>query len=392
MNSFHVNPVEICVGRGELVNLPFAGRYRRGRAAVDRRTQPDTDMSPCTASPATPARRRSARAGSLPPMSALLALLLAAVGAPSPARAQASTTSPGPDRLMSAPQLEAAASDAAHRDTPRDRRNPGGMALVGITSHGDRINAVLYRAAGPGPHPTLVLLHGFPGIEQNADLAHAARRAGWHVIAPRYRGAWGSGGTYSWTHVLEDAAAVVAWARTDTVARSSGIDSRTIAVAGHSLGGFVALMSAANDPAIAGAASFAGFDFGAYTAHLAGDANGVERTAAAWSDDAALLRGTSGRALAVEAFQHAAAWSLRAHAPALVGPAGGRPLLIVGATDDDVAPPALHFAPLVESLRGSGARALAARMLTADHSFADTRFAAADLLVAWLETIRVRGH
>lgn len=290
--------------------------------------------------------------------------------------------------MIAPPLAQTTAAPAAHEDTPRDRRAPGGISLVAVPSGGERINAVCYRAAGAGAHPVLVLLHGFPGVEQNSDLAHAARRAGWHVIAPRYRGAWGSPGTFSWTHVLEDAAAVVAWVRTDAVARSLGIDPRTVAVAGHSLGGFAALMTAADDPTIAGAAAFAAFDFGAYTAALASTPDGVARTAAAWDDDAAPLRGTSGRALADEAFAYGAAWDLRARARALVGPAGDRPLLVVAASDDDVAPAALHHAPLVEALRASGVRDLAAPTLTADHGFTDTRFAAADLLVAWLERMR----
>ena len=290
--------------------------------------------------------------------------------------------------MIAPPLAPPAASRAAHEDAPRDPRAPGGVSLVAVPSGGERINAVCYRAAGAGAHPVLVLLHGFPGVEQNSDLAHAARRAGWHVVAPRYRGAWGSPGTFSWTHVLEDAAAVVAWVRTDAVARTLGVESRTVAIAGHSLGGFAALVTAAEDPTIAGAAAFAAFDFGAYTAALANTPDAVARTAAAWDDDAAPLRGTSGRALADEAFAHGAAGDLRARARALVGRAGDRPLLVVAASDDDVAPPALHHAPLVEALRANGARALAAPTLTADHAFADTRFAAADLLVAWLERMR----
>jgi pimeloyl-ACP methyl ester carboxylesterase len=58
------------------------------------------------------------------------------------------------------------------------------------------LNAVIYVAAGKGPHPTLLLLHGFPGNEQNLDLAQAARRAGWNVLTLHYRGSWGSPGPF----------------------------------------------------------------------------------------------------------------------------------------------------------------------------------------------------
>jgi pimeloyl-ACP methyl ester carboxylesterase len=35
------------------------------------------------------------------------------------------------------------------------------------------MNGQFYLAGGEGPHPTLVLLHGFPGNEQIFDLAQA---------------------------------------------------------------------------------------------------------------------------------------------------------------------------------------------------------------------------
>jgi len=55
-------------------------------------------------------------------------------------------------------------------------------------------NAIVYEAQGAGPHPTVVLLHGFPGNEKNLVLAQALRRAGWNVVFFHYRGSWGSGG------------------------------------------------------------------------------------------------------------------------------------------------------------------------------------------------------
>lgn len=289
---------------------------------------------------------------------------------------------------MPSPRHISAAPDSPRNDLPRDRRFPGVLRLVGIPSHGERLHGIFYRAAGAGPHPTLALLHGFPGVEQNADLAHAARRAGWNVVVPHYRGSWSSPGRYSWTNVLEDAAAAVDWIRADSIAPMLGSDPTAVAVAGHSLGGFAALMTAASDPMIAGAASIAGFNFGAYTAALANTPDGIERTAAAWTDDAAVLHGTSGRALAVEAFERDSAWDLRRAAGGLAGTRGDRPLLLVAASDDDIAPPELHHEPLVGALRAAGARALTSEVFTTDHSFVDARLALANLLVDWLGTIR----
>jgi len=69
--------------------------------------------------------------------------------------------------------------------------------------------SVLYLASGVGPHPTVLMLHGFPGNEKNLDLAYSIRRAGWNVLVPFDRGAWGSGGAFSFNHTLEDAQASI---------------------------------------------------------------------------------------------------------------------------------------------------------------------------------------
>ena len=50
-----------------------------------------------------------------------------------------------------------------------------------LPSHGAMVTLV-YVAAGPGPHPAVILLHGFPGNERNLDLAQDIRRASWDVM------------------------------------------------------------------------------------------------------------------------------------------------------------------------------------------------------------------
>lgn len=297
---------------------------------------------------------------------------LISVGPPSLATAQHSCARSGTTPV-----------NAATRDTPRNKKFPGAIILVGVPSHGERVNAVLSRATGEGRHPLVILLHGFPGTEQNSDLAHAMRRVGWHVIAPRYRGAWGSSGTYSWAHVVEDAEAVLTWARNDSVAAQYGIAPGTIALVGHSLGGFVALRVAARDPGVTAVASLAGFNFGAYTESLAGQSDPVQQTAESWSSSAAVLHGTSGRALAEEAFAAGREWDLRRLAPQLAA----RPTLLLAASADEVAPPALHHLPLLVALREAGARDLTTRTFATDHSFVDTRVRVAMVLTTWLSHV-----
>jgi pimeloyl-ACP methyl ester carboxylesterase len=92
----------------------------------------------------------------------------------------------------------------------------------------------------------VIFLHGYPGTEKNLDLAQAVRRAGFDALYFDYRGTWGSGGTFSFAHGLEDAQTVLAWVRAN--AAKYHFDTRRIAIAGHSFGGWVALLTAPHEP------------------------------------------------------------------------------------------------------------------------------------------------
>ncbi|HEY7877724.1 MAG TPA: alpha/beta fold hydrolase [Gemmatimonadaceae bacterium] len=115
---------------------------------------------------------------------------------------------------------------------------------------------------GPGVHPTFVLLHGLPGNEKNLDLAQAVRRAGWNAITFNYRGSWGSPGTFRFGNNLEDADAVLRYVHDTSNARKLGIDPRRIVIAGHSMGGWVAALTAAHHPELRGVVLISAADMG----------------------------------------------------------------------------------------------------------------------------------
>jgi acetyl esterase/lipase len=113
-----------------------------------------------------------------------------------------------------------------YTDPPHDRTHPAGMEVLHIPSGGVKINGVPYTAAGAGPHPVLVLMHGLPGNEKNLDLAQAVRRAGWTVVTFNYRGSWGSPGRFSFAGNLGDARNVLAYLRDPANVAHLAIDPR----------------------------------------------------------------------------------------------------------------------------------------------------------------------
>jgi dienelactone hydrolase len=239
---------------------------------------------------------------------------------------------------------------------------------VTFDSAGETLLGVLHVPAGPGPHPVVVLLHGFPGHERNLDLAQALRRAGYASLVFHYRGSWGVGGSYSWTHVLEDATRVTTAVREPEFAAAHRLDRERLAVAGHSAGGFAALMTAAADPSIAAVASVAGFDFGRAAADCRNDPG-----RRAWYlelfGDVSPLRGTGAEALLAEMEAAGDSWSLAG----LAGRLADRAVLLIGTGRDDVTPAPVHHEPVVSAYRAHPVERLEDHVLPTDHGLSDHR-------------------
>lgn len=270
--------------------------------------------------------------------------------------------------------------DALFTDPPRDLTPPAETPAVAFRSGGEELAGVLHIPAGPGPHPIVVILHGFPGYERNFDIAQALRRAGYATLVFHYRGSWGMGGSYSWAKVLADAATVVAAVRDPGFASRHRLDPGRVAVAGHSLGGFTALHTAAADPAVAAVVSIAPFDFGAMGVACRTDAERRNWCLAMFEECMLPLRGTSPQALLTEMETAGEAWRLADLAPRLAD----RPVLLVGAGRDTVSPEPFHVRPVVEAYRRHPVERLEHHVLPTDHAFSDHRIALIRLVADFL--------
>jgi pimeloyl-ACP methyl ester carboxylesterase len=275
-------------------------------------------------------------------------------------------------------------TDPITTDPPRDPAFPATTPAVTFHSGGEALLGVLHVPAGPGPHPVVVLLHGFPGIERNFDLAQVLRRAGYASLVFHYRGSWGVGGTWSWGHVLEDSSAVVAALRDQEFAAAHRLDPERVALVGHSLGGFAALMTAGTEPAVAAVASIAGCDFGALAALCRADPEIRADWVAAFAAELGPLRGTSGEALVAELEAAGESWRLAGLAPRLAQ----RPVLLVGAGHDTVTPLELHHEPLVTAYRAYPVERLEHHVFATDHALSDHRVALARTILRFLSRHR----
>jgi len=125
------------------------------------------------------------------------------------------------------------------KDIAWDNSSPAGFIELRIPSGNNLMQGFIYKANGRQKHPTLLLLHGFPGNERNLDLAQVVRAHGWNVIYFNYRGSWGTPGQFSFKHCVEDVVNVVGFCK--KYQDSLQIDASNIALFGHSMGGWICL-------------------------------------------------------------------------------------------------------------------------------------------------------
>ena len=271
---------------------------------------------------------------------------------------------------------------AVYRDPPADKAYPATGEGLRIPSGGAQMNAMVYVPAGKGPHPVAVLLHGFPGNEQNLDLAQSLRRAGWAVVTFHYRGSWGSEGTFTFDGAIEDTAAAIAWVRSPQAAQHSRFDPKRIVVIGHSMGGFMAAQRCAADETLLGCVLLAPWDL-SFDARLLSKATQAERERSATKDFADVegrLAGMNSHQVVETLMKDGNKWKLAEFAPNIAK----RPALIVLATRDADDDKALDLLP---ALKAQHPKSLRVETFDSDHGFNDHRIALQSLVLEWLATL-----
>lgn len=255
-----------------------------------------------------------------------------------------------------------------------------GFVIPAVT--GERMYACVFTPLGQGPRPTVLLLHGYPGDENNFDLAHAFQRAGYTAAVFHYRGTWGSEGLFSLTNMLEDVSSALAFIRDRTGEEAYRFDARRLFLIGHSMGGFATLQTAANRSGLLGAAAVAPFDF-SLTARSPGLREAVRREL----EDCLPIRRIGLNELMDEMDRNAEKWSFVSLADRL----SCLPVCLVGAESDAVSVPKHHVLPLYRALSRSGNPDVTLRMVNDGHCLSGTRTELAGLLLDWADGI-LKNH
>ena len=227
-----------------------------------------------------------------------------------------------------------------------------------------KIFAHTYLPGGEYPKPVVILCHGIPGNERLFDFSVFLRERGFCTLNFHYSGSWGSEGTYSIGHCMEDTASVM-----DYVGRNENgrFDTNNIFVVGHSLGGLMAAYAIASFPAVRGGAILAPFNVLNDSAPiLSGTGEGLLSSMFSTEREDFWLKGFQREELIAELRSEPEKYDLVSYAEGL----SEKPVLLVTCRRDSVCVKEKHGGQLAEAIRSVNAAApLVYREYDDDHCF-----------------------
>lgn len=260
-----------------------------------------------------------------------------------------------------------------------DREFPPTMDPVIFQSEGEKIVGTMFVANGKGPHPVVLLLHGFPGNETNFDLAHAFRRAGFNVLVFHYRGTWGSSGEFSFVNGIKDTENALKFLQNEKVCKNYRIDSTRINVAGYSMGGFFGMFNSLENQNIKNIAFITGFNFGLFSKLMPTIEDAEKMTFESLQKGSAILSKADPEILFEQIKNNSENWNLVSHISKLKE----RNLLFISGLYDTIAPLEIHHKPLSAAAKAANIN-LEEHILETGHGLSNKRIELADLLTKWL--------
>jgi acetyl esterase/lipase len=113
----------------------------------------------------------------------------------------------------------------------------GDPVQIRVPSGQELLEALLLPRDGA---PVVLFCHGFPGVYQHEDLAHAVHRAGFAVLLLRYRGVGESTGLFTFHDAITDVESAIDYLV------SSGLGGAGIGLFGYSAGGYYGINAVVN--------------------------------------------------------------------------------------------------------------------------------------------------
>jgi pimeloyl-ACP methyl ester carboxylesterase len=265
-----------------------------------------------------------------------------------------------------------------------DKEFPSTYLPFVLQVKGSRLYGFVYMAEGKGPHPTALVLHGFPGNEKSLDLAQALRRGGVNAAFFTYRGAWGSEGNFSYHNCIEDTMAAIDFLKKPENAQNFRIDTGNLIVIGHSMGGFIAMNMAKLRQDIRAYAYLSGWNAGYVGKRISSsDREAQDQFKQRITVSSAPLKGTNADLLVEEIFSMKDSHNLIDYIPDLKG----KKFFLSAGKQDMICPPEYDHQPLYNALKKAYPNDVSELVLDTDHSYTSARIAMIRGVFQWLQSI-----
>lgn len=251
---------------------------------------------------------------------------------------------------------------------------------VDLTSCGSDLLSIMYMPQGEGPHPTAILLHGFPGYDDPLDIAQALRRCGMNVLRIHYRGSWGVDGTFSFANCMEDVKAAIDYVTREDIVKAFNIDTENIFLIGHSMGGFMTL-TCCDDERIKAAVGISPYDFGLIGKVSHFDEEEKQEAFEMYETCTKPLNNTNAEILMKECMDNGDKWNLPGKAEVLAN----KKILIIASDKDAVSKKYLHHDMLSKEIKKYGKGNFTEVIASSDHSYSNKRVWVAEQVAEYLD-------
>lgn len=252
-----------------------------------------------------------------------------------------------------------------------------------------------YESPEEGFLPTVVLLPGFPGNENDViGLGDRLSQLGVNVLMFNYSGTHKSQGLWGFNHVQSDITAALQFLRILPNMTTFGIDTTNIVLGGYSYGGGMAMSYAIDHPEIDKVISIAGNDWGEHfeeyvkNRDLKTSLDGMVD----WAVSSGLVRPAEGELPKEFLANGTAGLDSSLYIKRNAGRLAQKNILLIGAWNDSSVEIETYILPLYRALQAENAQQVRIIAYQDDHSFSHSRDAMANAINNWVKVLLNGGN
>jgi hypothetical protein len=260
-----------------------------------------------------------------------------------------------------------------------------------INRNGILLKGKFFLSEGTGLHPTVILLHGFPGSESDVlGIGVKLAQSGINALTFNYSGTYQSEGKISWDNMQLDIHAAFKFLQQTENITQYKIDTNKIYVGGWCSGGGMAITYAAYHPEVTVVFSIAPSDQTEFMKLYTSDPE-IKKMIDKSFDEITYPKGhlrfeqgTSPREVAEAGIDMInPIYDLKKCAPLLTS----KNILLIGGWDDKQTTMEAFILPLYRALQNQGAKNVRFIAFQDDHYFQKTRPELADQVINWLKVL-----